>query len=243
MLRLLPCLLATAVLLGGEAAAVPETARKLLDESASAAVKAKQSYDQTLAKEQAKLSAALLKEQEKETKKGNLDGALAIKALLAEVEAGLLQQRAGGQGDLLGEGTAAKPQASRSAPATAASPASLVTDCPLATEPVRLDAPPEELAALLERCVALPLPQGDPKRYQFAASAPGTVIAVTSSRRRFAEVQADLERNGFHRINGGNPEFAWYVLNVKAGDRFSAAGPGDAWFSTRIIAASIRQAR
>ena len=120
-----------------------------------------------MAKEQARLTAALQKELEKETRKGNLDGALAIKQLISEVELGLLRKRAeSSAGDLLGDGKATKAQ-----PATAASPAELATDCPLPSGDVRgTETAPAELADLLTRCVALRLPREDHNRYQFIAT-------------------------------------------------------------------------
>jgi len=237
MRPMLLCCLAL-VLAAGEAPALPATTQKLVDDATASAAKARQAYDAALKKEQEKLTAALTKEQERETKKGNLDGALAIKALIGEVELGLLQKRSGEQSDLLGDQAISQ---IKGAPATASPPAALLTDCPLPSSAVRLEGVPVELTAFFDRATALRLPQGDPKRYQFGTSTPGLVVAVTLTRPRFAEVRADLERNGFQRLEGGSENYAWYVLTVKTGDRFTASGPGEAWFATHIFAASFKQ--
>lgn len=240
MRQLLLCLLAAA-LAAGEAA-VPESTRKLVDESAATAGKARAAYDAAVAKEQEKLAAALQKELEKETRKGNLEGALAIRQLAAAVDGGLLQQRLDGSAPAEGAtAPAVAAQPSRTQPALNAPPATVFTDCPLPTEHTIPEGQPEPLEAFIARAITLRLPSGEPRKYQFTINTPGLVVIVVSALPRFAEMRADLERSGFQRLDSISVVNAWYVLNGRLGERFAVGGPGEHGPPTHVLAAGIRQ--
>lgn len=232
------CLLpwfAALALAAGEATPLPAPAQKLVDDADVAVAKAKQAYDQALDKEQAKLLAALTKEQERETKKGNFDGALAIKALVGEVQAGLLRRRAEAANDLLGEESASK------APLAMTAPADLVIDGQLTAGPARAEGQPAQFAEFMQRAVAIRLPKGEATRYTLAAQTAGMVLVSTGGGERNAELWTALTKAGFHRLDEGGT--AWFVLNAKPGDRFTVFDPANTYAPIMVYGLRIRPAR
>ena len=236
MRTLLACLIAVCGCAADVTATQPSAAaQKLVDDSISVVSKARHSYDQAAKKEQDKLSAALAKEQERETKKGNLDGALAIKALIDEVEMGLLTRQAGAAMDLLGEGT--KPVA----PGTV--PANLLTDCLIASITARTEAAPTSIEQMMAKASMLAIPKGDKTRYNFSAASAGTIAILTGgSERNHTDIWADLQKAGFKRSDDGE-DGVWFVLEAKAGARFVAYDPPLAGAQLQIFAGKIKQAR
>lgn len=224
------------VLASGLAAAdtpPPAAALKLVDDAVAAATKIRQAYEGAMKKEQEKLVASLTKEQERETKKGNLDGALAIKALIEQVQKGLLSERSEIQNDLLGEG--ARPAKSANTGAT------LSTDCPLPPETPRSEGIPAAIAAAIARASMISIPKGDRARYTFSASAAGIIAVQTGGNERaHAELWAELIRAGFTRLDDGAG--TWYSLDAKPGVRFQAWDP-PASAQVHIYAGQFRQAR
>lgn len=227
--------LACLALAAGEAAPLPATTQKLVDDAAAAAEKAKQAYDQAVAKEQTRLVAALLKEQERETKKGNLDGALAIKALIAEVQGGLLQKRADASGDLLGDPSPVKGSMAIS------TPAELVTDSQLPITPAQPGNAPAQLTEFMQRASAMRLPKGDATPLNFGATTVGTVAVYNGGGGRNAELWAALLKAGFHRIDENSNQ--WFVLNAKPGDRFTVFDPPGTSAHIEVYAARFKTAR
>jgi len=244
MRLLLLCCLIIAIAAGE---AMPPTTQKLLDDSAAATSKARQAYDAAVKKEQDKLIAALQKEQEKETKKGNLDGALAVKKLISDVEAGLLQKQADAPGDLLGDSNPAAvaqpiPAAAASGAAPpAAMPADLLTDCRTPTGNYPTGSPPEALDEFMRRSVVLRLPAGDKTRYQFSAQLAGSVVIVTGDAPHHAELWSELERSGFRQVPGG-AEQRWYLANLRLNERFAVFNV-EGGVPTLVLAARIKPAR
>lgn len=230
---LLPFLLAfllASVLAAGDAPP-PPAAQKLVDDAAATVAKARLAFDAAAKKEQEKLVAALTKEQEKETKKGNLDAALAIKALIEQVQAGLLQQKADESGDLLGDGGKAPP------PGTAAD---LLTDCPVPAATARASGAPKALEAVLARCSGIALPKGDRNRYAFRVAAAGTVVVLTgSAERNHADIWPELLKAGFKRID----DTPWFALEARPGMQFALWDPPMAGAQLQVFAGRFRPAR
>lgn len=223
------------VLAAGEAAALPATTQKLVDDSVAVATKARQAYDQAVAKEQAKLAAALAKEQERETKKGNLDGALAIKALIDEVEKGLLATKADESSGLLGD------ESKPAAPGT--TPANLLTDCPFASvAALRTESPPKSIEAMMGKASMLAIPKGDKTHYNFSAASSGTIAIVTGTNERIhAEFWQELTKAGFKQASDGGGG-AWFILEAKPGSRFIVYDPPQAAAQVRLFAGRIKPA-
>ncbi|MBA3684046.1 MAG: hypothetical protein H0W72_02255 [Planctomycetes bacterium] len=88
------CVFATLLLFSQAMAAdvaippLPANAAKAVEAADAAASKAMQSFLQALQREEEKLAATLQREMEAETRKGDLDGALAVKARLDQVRSG-----------------------------------------------------------------------------------------------------------------------------------------------------------
>ncbi len=240
MKLVLSCLLACAsILVSGEAptpAAPSPASQKLVDDAAAVVAKARVAYDQATRKEQEKLLAALTKEQERETKKGSLDGAMAVKALIEEVQAGLLTRKAEESADLLGEGGGKVP-----APGTV--PANLATDCPIAPGTADADGAPHAIEAMMTKASVLALAKGDKTRYTFTVAAPGTVAILTgSNERNHADIWSELLKAGFKRAEDGE-RGAWFILEARAGAKFSAFDPPLAGAQLQIFAGKIKQVR
>ena len=234
-MRCITVWLACLALAAGEAAPLPASTQKLVDDASAAAEKAKQAYDQAVAKEQAKLSAALLKEQERETRKGNLEGAVAIKALIAEVQGGLLQKRAEASADLLGD-----PVPSKTGLAIYP-PAAVTTDSSLTSGPGLGDAAPAQLAEFLQHATAIRLPKGDATPIACTVTSAGTVAVYNGGGARNAELWTALLKAGFHRVDEGSNQ--WFVLTAKPGDRFTVFDPPGTVAQIEIYAARFKSAR
>lgn len=218
----------------------PAGAQKLLDEAVVATSKARQTFAAAAKKEQDKLVAALTKEQEKETKKGNLDGALAIKSMIEQVQAGLLEKRIDAAKDLLGEGP--KGAGSKTSPYDAP-PAGLSTTCPIASSGAGGGEAPPQLAAFMTRAVRLTIPKGDPARYQFTCRQPGLVAVCTGpSERHHAELWKQLGQAGFKRLEG-EEHGAWFVLEATPQMQFALADVPSAGMEIMLFAGQIRQQR
>lgn len=211
----------------------PAGAQKLLDEAVVATSKARQTFAAAAKKEQDKLVAALTKEQEKETKKGNLDGAMAIKALIEQVQEGLVLQKSEEAADLLGDGAKPTPPP----PGTAAS---LLTDCPAALETPRAEGVPKALEPVLARCSGISIAKGDKTRYNFTVTSPGTVVVLTgSSERNHGDIWPVLLEAGFKRIEG----LPWFTLDAKPGMKFTVWDPPMAAAQVQVFAAKFKVAR
>lgn len=239
-MRWIVACLACLALTAGEAAPLPASTQKLVDDASAAAGKAKQAYEQAVAKEQAKLAAALLKEQERETKKGNLDGALAIKALITEVQGGLLQKQTDASGDLLGDPVPATTTTTKGS-MTASPPAELVTDSQLPSGAAQPSNPPAELAEFMQRATAMRLPKGDATPLNFGATSVGMVAVYNGGGGRNAELWAALLKAGFHRVDEGDSR--WFVLNAKPGDRFTVFDPPGTSAQIEVYALRFKSAR
>ena len=226
---------ASLALAAGEASPLPASTQKLVDDATAVALKARQAYEQTVDKEAAKLSAALIKEQERETKKGNLDGALAIKALIAEVQAGLLRKQADRSSDLLGDAVPGE------TPLANPPPAELVTDSSLAGGPGRADKAPEQLQPFFRRAIAIRLPKGEATPITCAATTAGTVVVYTGGGPRNAELWTVLLKAGFRRVDDGDNH--WFVLNAKPGDRFTVFDPPGTTAQVEVYALRFKSAR
>lgn len=237
-MRCIAIWIACLALSAGEAA-LPTSTQKLVDDASAAAGKAKQAYEQAVAKEQAKLAAALLKEQERETKKGNLTGALAIKALITEVQGGLLQKRTDASGDLLGDPVPATTTTKGSM--TVSPPAELVTDSQLPSGAAQPSNPPAELAEFMQRATAMRLPKGDATPLNFGATSVGMVAVYNGGGGRNAELWAALLKAGFHRVDEGDSR--WFVLNAKPGDRFTVFDPPGTSAQIEVYALRFKTAR
>jgi hypothetical protein len=85
-------------------AALPGTARRLIDQASENVAKARASYLAAALKEQAKLLASLAKELDAQTRAGKLEAALAVKARIEKIQGGSLLAEAeqAGETDLLG---------------------------------------------------------------------------------------------------------------------------------------------
>ncbi len=235
-MRCIAILVTCLTLCAGEAPPLPPSTQKLVDDAAAVAGKAKQVYDQAVAKEQAKLAAALIKEQERETKKGNLDGALAIKALITEVQGGLLQKRSETSGDLLGD-----PATPTNASTTVTPPAELITDSKLPSGPAQPGHAPAQLTEFMQRASAMSLPKGDPTPVNFGATSAGMVAVYNGGGGRNAELWAALMKAGFQRVDEGNNQ--WFVLNAKPGDRFTVFDPPGTSAQIEVYALRFKTAR
>lgn len=215
--------------------APPAAAQKQVDDSSAVVAKARQAYEQALRKEQDKLVANLTKEQERETKKGNLDGALAIKTLIEEVQAGLLARKADESTDLLGDG-AGKP----AAPGT---PAGLTTDCPAAPGTANVERAPKAVEQMITRASVIAIPKGDKTHYTFTVATAGQVAVFTGgSERNHADFWPELLKAGFKRQEDGDGG-AWFVLEAKPGMKFTAFDPPLAGAQVQIFAGRIKQGR
>lgn len=234
-MRCIAVWIACLALAAGEAP-LPASTQKLVDDSTAAVGKSKQTYDQAVAKEQAKLAAALAKEQERETKKGNLDGALAIKSLILEVQGGLLQKQTEASGDLLGDSAA-----TTNASTTVAPPAELMTDSKLPSGPAQPSNTPAQLTEFMQRTTAMRLPKGDATPLNFGATTAGMVAVYNGGGGRNAELWAALLKAGFHRVEEGNNQ--WFVLNAKPGDRFTVFDPPGTSAQIEVYAARFKTAR
>lgn len=237
-MRILAALLITASLCAAESAtvqppALTPAAQKALDDARTAAGKAHDAYLQAVKKEQDRVVALLQREMERETKKGNLNGALAIKAKIEEVQNGLLASQAEASGDLLGDAVApAKPGL-----------AALMCDgsLPLAKGEETPGAP-DAVAKLLATGMCATIAKGDKTRYNLGLQDGGTVVANTGgSEHNNAELWKDLLAAGFRRIEGGDN--AWFVLEAKAGTRFVAYDPPMAGLPLRLWARRIERPR
>jgi len=110
-------------LTAGDAAAAPAdelspAAKRAISTAEDSIARARAVFQTASAKEQEKLVAALLKEQETQTKAGKLEAALAVKALVEKVKSGEylkeLEQRSAESDDLLGDKAAGpSPQLAR----------------------------------------------------------------------------------------------------------------------------------
>lgn len=234
-MRWIVACLACLRLIAGEAAPLPASTQKLVDDAAAAALKAKLVYDQAMAKEQAKLATALVKEQERETKKGNLDGALAIKSLILEVQGGLLQKRTEEAGDLLGDAVPSK------GTLAILPPAELVTDSQLSSGRAQPNNAPAELTEFLQRATAMRLPKGDASPLNFGATSVGMVAVYNGGGGRNAELWDALLKAGFRRVIEG--ENQWFVLNAKPGDRFTVFDPPGTMAQIEVYALRFKTAR
>lgn len=231
---LIACLASLALAAEAQPPQATPAAQKLIDESTAVASKAKQGYDQALRKEQDKLIANLTKEQERETKKGNLDGALAIKALIEEVQGGLLARKVDESVDLLGDG---------SKPAAPGLPANLLTDCPIAPGTASVERPPKAIEQMITRASALAIPKGDKTHYTFSVASAGQIAVFTGgSDRNHADLWPELLKAGFKRQEDGEGG-AWFVLEAKPGMKFTAFDPPLAGAQVSIFAGKIKQAR
>lgn len=235
-MRCIAIWIACLALAAGEAP-LPASTQKLVDDAAAVASKAKLAYDQAVAKEQAKLAAALVKEQERETKKGNLDGALAIKALIAEVQGGLLQKQSEASGDLLGDPVPTTTKGSM----TASPPAELVTDSQLPSGAAQPSNLPAQLTEFMQRATAMRLPKGDATPLNFGATTVGMVAVYNGGGGRNAELWAALLKAGFQRVEEGNNQ--WFVLNAKPGDRFTVFDPPGTSAQIEVYALRFKTAR
>lgn len=230
--------LAMGALLGGEAP-LPASSQKLIDDSVAATNKLRDGYQQAVGKEQAKLLTALQKEQEKYTKKGDLDGALAIKAAIEQVKGGLLEQQVDVSKDLLGDGP--KPAASKALPADLP-PANLTTTCPIAPRAASADEVPAQYAPFIARAFQLTIPKGDPARYAFTCRNPGLVLVSTGpSEHAHGEIWQVLQQAGFKRLD--TPErAAWFTLEAAAGAKFTLFDSVTAGMNLTLYAGQIRPA-
>lgn len=213
----------------------PTGAQKLVEESIAVVGKARQAFDAATRKEQEKLVAALAKEQEKETRKGNLDGALAIKALITDVQAGLLLAKTEDAADLMGDGAGKAPP-----PGTV--PANLTTDCPLLPVANRMDGAPKSIETMLTKATGMAIPRGDRNRYIFTVVAAGTVAIQTGGwQGNYGELWDELEKSGFKRVEAADQR-PWFVLEARAGAKFTAFDqPGGV--PVTIYAGRIRTAK
>lgn len=238
-MRLFVLCLAIGALSAGEAP-LPASSQKLIDDSVAAATKLRDTFQQAIGKEQGKLVAALQKEQEKFTKKGDLDGAIAVKAAIEQVQGGLLERKVEESKDLLGDGP--KTTSNKAAPAELV-PAGLTTNCPIAPSGPNTEEAPAQFAQFMTRASMLTLPKGDAVRYQFTCRNPGAVIICTGpSERAHAELWQTLQQAGFKRIE--NPErHAWFVLEAAAGTQFTVYDAPLASLNVAIYAGQIRQVR
>ncbi len=227
--------LACLALIAGEAVPLPASTQKLVDDAAAAALKAKQVYDQAMAKEQAKLATALGKEQERETKKGNLDGALAIRSLILEVQGGLLKKRTEEAGDLLGDTAPTKGSLS------ILPPAELVTDSQLTSGAAQPNNAPAELTEFLQRATSLRLPKGDATPLNFGATSVGMVAVYNGGGGRNADLWTALLKAGFRRVKEGDKQ--WFVLNAKPGDHFTVFDPPGTMVQIEVYALRFKTAR
>ncbi len=239
MRYVLTCLiLSVSVMYAGEVATpvtLSPATQKLVDDSVILVTKARQAFDQTAKKEQDKLVAALTKEQERETKKGNLDGALAIKALIEDVQTGLLARKSDEATDLMGEGGA-------KAPAPGTLPANLATDCPIAVTAAHAEDVPKAIETMMARAMVLAIPKGDKTRYTFTAASGGTIAILTgTSERNHADIWPDLLKAGFKR--GEDGDGAWFILEAKPGTKFTAYDPPLAGAQLQIFAGKIKLMR
>jgi len=245
-LPFLACLLLACVLGAGEA--TPPGAARLLDDANAAVAKAKQVFEVAQQKERDRLAAALVKEQDRETRAGNLDTALAIKALIAEVKAG--RQPASppaaavvNADDLLGDGPVVVPQASVGAPVAAA----LTLDRPCRVAPGTPATPVDEIPAALRPtltgAVMVSIPKGDTTRLVCTVTVPGMVVAQTgASQANNAEIWVELEKAGFTRLAVG-ANFAWFTLQAKAGATFPFYGSPRAGYPVQLFAKAITPGR
>jgi hypothetical protein len=212
---------------------IPPAVQKLVDDSTTVVAKARQTYSQAAKKEQDKLAAALTKEQERETKKGNLDGALAIKTLIEEVQNGLLTKKADEVADLLGD--------SEKAPAAGTTPANLATDCAIAPAAARATGAPKAIEAMMARASVLAIPKGDKTHYTFSVMAAGTVAIMTGgSERNHADLWPELLKAGFKRAEDGEGG-AWFILEARPGAKFTVYDPPLAGAQVQIFAGKIKR--
>lgn len=232
---LIACLAGLAIAAETQPPQASAATQKLIDESTAVVAKARQGYDQALRKEQDKLVANLTKEQERETKKGNLDGALAIKALIEEVQAGLLARKAEESTDLLGDGTGK--------PAAPGTPAGLLTDCPVAPGTANVERPPKAVEQMIARASVIALPKGDKTRYVFTVASAGQVAVFTGgSERNHADLWPELLKAGFKRQDDGDGG-AWFVLEARPGMKFTVYDPPLAGAQVQLFAGRIKQGR
>lgn len=253
-------LLLAAGLAAGDA--TPPAATKLVNDALAAGAKARQAYDAALQKERDRLAAVLLKEQERETKAGNLEAALAIRALIAEVKAGRVPATPGATpttaakpatptgDDLLGDEPATTAPATVSAaPAGAAvGAAGLSLDKPCPVTPAApaqngIDEIPAELRPVLAGAVMVSLPRGNATQLVCTVDQPGLIVAQTgASGPNNAEIWASLQRDGFRQVSTG-ANYAWFTLQARSGTRFAFFGSPRAGYAVQLFAAAITPGR
>lgn len=236
-MRLLILCLIAGLVCSGEATStpteLPPAAQKACHDAETTIGKAHDAFLLLVKKEQDRLVATLQREQERETKKGNLNSALAIKARIEAVQNGLLLSQVEATGDLLG-GTAppAKPGL-----------AALACDGSLPTAPGQeVPSAPETVAKFLSTAICATIPKGDQTRYNLTLLDGGMVVASTGPAESVnGALWNDLQAAGFKRIDSTGLA-AWFVLDGKAGAKFTAYDPTTASAPLRLWAKSFSKA-
>jgi hypothetical protein len=221
-------------------APLPASSQKLIDDAVANTTKLHDNYKQAVGKEQGRLVNALQKEQDKLTKKGDLQGSLAIKAAIEQVQAGLLEQQAAASQDLLGDGP--QPVAIKATPGEQM-PANLTTTCQLSTRAASANEVPSQFAQFVTRSSMLTIPKGDPVRYAFTCKNAGLVLACTGpAEHAHADIWRALQQAGFTRVDTTD-RGAWFVLDATAGAQFTVFDTSAAVMNLTLFAGQIRAAR